>query len=86
MADKSQINLSISQIAMGVITALIIGGITGAIATARVADTNSILVAGQASRIEKLENTYVPRSELEREFKHINDSLLRIEESIDKLQ
>lgn len=84
-SKPNNINLSISQIAVSVIIALIIGGITGAIATARVADTNSVLVSGHSARIEKLENSYMPRSEIEREFEHIRDSLLRIEESLNQL-
>jgi len=81
----NSINISITKVITGLLTALVIGGIMGSLNVVRTSDATSLIVAGQGIRLEKLENNYVPRAEIEQEFKHIGESLLRIEKSIDKL-
>lgn len=81
----NSVNVSITKVVTGLLTALVIGGIMGGFTVVRTSDATSLIVAGQGIRIDKLENDYVPRSELEQQFKHFDESLLRIEKSIDKL-
>lgn len=81
----NSVNVSITKVVTGLLTALVIGFVVGGINVVRTSDSTALVVAGQEIRIEKLENSYVPRSELEQQFKHFDESLLRIEKSIDKL-
>jgi hypothetical protein len=76
MPDKSHnIQLSITQAITAIVISLVVGGITAVFATVRTSDTTALLVSGQDLRITKLENDYMSRSELERQFKHIDSNL-----------
>jgi len=81
-AGHAQIQINWSQ----VVTALIIGAIGGAVTILRVADTQTVVVAGIKSDVDGLKADYMPRTEIEREFTHINQSLVRIEGKLDRLQ
>ena len=83
MSNKRE--LSVLQISGGIITAILIGIVTGVIATLRTADSTAILAARNSVDIVDLKESCVPRPELETRFKSIDNNLERIEKAIIQL-
>jgi len=80
--SQQKTELSLIQITGGVVTAVVIGVVMGAIATIRTADNTAVVAARNTLDIAELKETCVPRGEVEVELKYIRESLARIEEQL----
>ena len=80
--SQHKTELSLIQITGGVVTAVTIGVIMGAVATIRTADTTALVAARNTLDIAELKNSCMPRSEVEVELKYIRESLARIERKV----
>jgi len=80
--SQQKTELSLIQITGGVVTAVVIGVVMGAIATIRTADSTALVAARNSADIAELKETCVPRAEVAVELKYIRESLARIDEQL----
>lgn len=80
----AQEKISKTKIATTVIASLITGAIFGGISVIRLADTQTVVLAGHTASIAELKDQLVPRAEYESRNKSVDERLSRIEATVDR--